>query len=105
MTPLYEDNALLTFDKPAGLLVVPGRGADKKGCLLSVSLQSVTFDLSIGTTDAFIMSPRSRPYRSHASASSICSSTGILKIPAEAACSSKSKVMYSVLWRIASSAA
>ncbi len=33
MTPLYEDDALLAFDKPAGLLAVPGRGADKQDCL------------------------------------------------------------------------
>ena len=33
MTPLYEDEALLVFDKPAGLLAVPGRGDDKQDCL------------------------------------------------------------------------
>ncbi len=33
MTPLFEDDALLAFDKPAGLLAVPGRGADKHDCL------------------------------------------------------------------------
>jgi tRNA pseudouridine32 synthase/23S rRNA pseudouridine746 synthase len=33
MTPLHEDEALLAFDKPAGLLAVPGRGADKQDCL------------------------------------------------------------------------
>lgn len=33
MTPLFEDSALLAFDKPAGLLAVPGRGADKQDCL------------------------------------------------------------------------
>lgn len=33
MTPLFEDEALLAFDKPAGLLAVPGRGADKQDCL------------------------------------------------------------------------
>lgn len=31
--PLFEDDALLVFDKPAGLLAVPGRGADKQDCL------------------------------------------------------------------------
>lgn len=30
---LYEDAALLVFDKPAGLLAVPGRGPDKQDCL------------------------------------------------------------------------
>lgn len=33
MTLLFEDEALLAFDKPAGLLAVPGRGADKQDCL------------------------------------------------------------------------
>jgi len=33
MTPLFEDEALLVLDKPAGLLAVPGRGADKQDCL------------------------------------------------------------------------
>jgi len=33
MTPLFEDEALLAFDKPAGLLAVPGRGEDKQDCL------------------------------------------------------------------------
>ena len=31
--PLYEDRWLLAFDKPAGLLAVPGRGAEKADCL------------------------------------------------------------------------
>ena len=31
--PLYADDALLIFDKPCGLLAVPGRGADKQDCL------------------------------------------------------------------------
>lgn len=30
---LHEDAALLALDKPAGLLAVPGRGADKQDCL------------------------------------------------------------------------
>ena len=37
MTPvlnlLHADDAMLVFDKPAGLLAVPGRGADKSDCL------------------------------------------------------------------------
>jgi tRNA pseudouridine32 synthase/23S rRNA pseudouridine746 synthase len=33
ITPLYEDETLLAFDKPAGLLAVPGRGDDKQDCL------------------------------------------------------------------------
>jgi tRNA pseudouridine32 synthase / 23S rRNA pseudouridine746 synthase len=30
---LHADEAVLAFDKPAGLLCVPGRGADKQDCL------------------------------------------------------------------------
>jgi tRNA pseudouridine32 synthase/23S rRNA pseudouridine746 synthase len=33
MTVIYQDEALLAVDKPAGLLAVPGRGADKQDCL------------------------------------------------------------------------
>ena len=33
ITVLHADEALLVFDKPAGLLCVPGRGADKQDCL------------------------------------------------------------------------
>lgn len=32
---LHVDDALLVLDKPAGLLAVPGRGADKQDCLSS----------------------------------------------------------------------
>jgi tRNA pseudouridine32 synthase / 23S rRNA pseudouridine746 synthase len=32
---LHADDALLVLDKPAGLLSVPGRGADKQDCLAS----------------------------------------------------------------------
>jgi tRNA pseudouridine32 synthase/23S rRNA pseudouridine746 synthase len=39
LTPTYEliyhDEALLIANKPAGLLAVPGRGADKQDCLYS----------------------------------------------------------------------
>jgi tRNA pseudouridine32 synthase/23S rRNA pseudouridine746 synthase len=31
--PLYADDTLLLFDKPSGLLAVPGRGVDKQDCL------------------------------------------------------------------------
>jgi tRNA pseudouridine32 synthase/23S rRNA pseudouridine746 synthase len=33
MTVIHEDEALVAIDKPAGLLAVPGRGADKQDCL------------------------------------------------------------------------
>ena len=35
LNPLYADDALLVFDKPAGLLCVPGRGEDKQDCLVA----------------------------------------------------------------------
>jgi len=31
--PLYADDTVLVFDKPSGLLAVPGRGPDKQDCL------------------------------------------------------------------------
>jgi len=33
ITLIYQDDALLVLNKPAGLLSVPGRGADKQDCL------------------------------------------------------------------------
>lgn len=33
MDILYQDDALLVFNKPSGLLSVPGRGPDKQDCL------------------------------------------------------------------------
>ena len=33
LTVIHDDEALLVVDKPAGLLAVPGRGADKQDCL------------------------------------------------------------------------
>lgn len=33
LTVVFEDGALIVVDKPAGLLAVPGRGADKQDCL------------------------------------------------------------------------
>jgi tRNA pseudouridine32 synthase/23S rRNA pseudouridine746 synthase len=33
LQPLFADASLLVFDKPAGLLCVPGRGPDKQDCL------------------------------------------------------------------------
>jgi tRNA pseudouridine32 synthase/23S rRNA pseudouridine746 synthase len=33
MQVIHEDEALVVVDKPAGLLAVPGRGADKQDCL------------------------------------------------------------------------
>ena len=33
MQPIYQDEHLLVFEKPSGLLSVPGRGPDKQDCL------------------------------------------------------------------------
>jgi len=33
MEILYQDSVLLVFNKPSGLLSVPGRGPDKQDCL------------------------------------------------------------------------
>lgn len=35
---MHEDDHLLAFDKPSGLLSVPGRGADKQDCLATRAL-------------------------------------------------------------------
>jgi tRNA pseudouridine32 synthase/23S rRNA pseudouridine746 synthase len=39
VTPIYADDSLLVFNKPSGLLAVPGRGIDKQDCL-SVRVQA-----------------------------------------------------------------
>ena len=39
LSVLHADEALLVFDKPAGLLAVPGRGPDKQDCLSSRAQQ------------------------------------------------------------------
>ncbi len=46
MFPLYADGALVVLEKPAGLLSVPGRGADKQDCL-STRVQGVLPDALI----------------------------------------------------------
>ena len=46
LTVLHADAALLVLDKPAGLLSVPGRGADKQDCL-SARAQAVYPDALI----------------------------------------------------------
>nr|WP_310236010.1 RluA family pseudouridine synthase [Luteimonas terrae] len=38
MRVLHEDAHLLAFDKPSGLLSVPGRGADKQDCIATRAL-------------------------------------------------------------------
>ena len=57
---LHEDAHLLVFDKPAGLLCVPGRGADKQDCL-SARVQRrwpealVVHRLDMGTSGLVLM--------------------------------------------------
>ena len=59
-TLLHEDAHLLVFDKPAGLLCVPGRGADKQDCL-SARVQRrwpealVVHRLDMGTSGLVLM--------------------------------------------------
>ncbi len=61
----YSDDALLVLDKPAGLLAVPGRGADKQDCL-SARVQQVypealiVHRLDMGTSGLLVMA-RSAP--------------------------------------------
>ena len=43
---IYQDDALLVADKPAGLLAVPGRGPDKQDCL-SARIQAAFADALI----------------------------------------------------------
>jgi tRNA pseudouridine32 synthase/23S rRNA pseudouridine746 synthase len=57
---LYVDEQLLVLDKPAGLLAVPGRGADKQDCL-SLRAQRLWPDarvvhrLDMATSGLFVM--------------------------------------------------
>jgi tRNA pseudouridine32 synthase / 23S rRNA pseudouridine746 synthase len=57
---LHEDKHLLVFDKPAGLLAVPGRGEDKQDCL-SARAQAAFADalvvhrLDMATSGLFLM--------------------------------------------------
>lgn len=58
--PIYADEHLLVLDKPAGLLCVPGRGADKQDCL-SVRVQQaypdalVVHRLDMATSGLWLM--------------------------------------------------
>jgi tRNA pseudouridine32 synthase / 23S rRNA pseudouridine746 synthase len=57
---VYEDEALLVLDKPAGLLSVPGRGPDKADCL-SARVQAcfpealVVHRIDMGTSGLMVM--------------------------------------------------
>jgi tRNA pseudouridine32 synthase/23S rRNA pseudouridine746 synthase len=57
---VFADEALLVFDKPAGLLAVPGRGDDKQDCLASRAQQQwpdalVVHRLDMATSGLIVM--------------------------------------------------
>jgi len=57
---IHADAALLVFDKPAGLLAVPGRGADKQDCLSARAQHAwpealVVHRLDMGTSGLIVM--------------------------------------------------
>lgn len=59
-TLVYEDDALLVLDKPAGLLSVPGRGSEKQDCLSSRVQQCysnaiIVHRLDMGTSGLMLM--------------------------------------------------
>ena len=59
---LYADEALLVFDKPAGLLAVPGRGPDKQDCLSARALADfpdalIVHRLDMATSGLVVMAP------------------------------------------------
>ena len=58
--PVHEDDHLLAFDKPAGLLCVPGRGEDKQDCLSARALLQwpdalIVHRLDMGTSGLVVM--------------------------------------------------
>jgi tRNA pseudouridine32 synthase/23S rRNA pseudouridine746 synthase len=60
MEVLHADAALLVLDKPAGLLAVPGRGADKQDCLSARVQQHyadalIVHRLDMGTSGLMLM--------------------------------------------------
>jgi len=60
LPPIYVDDALLVLDKPAGLLSVPGRGADKQDCLATRAQQQwpnalVVHRLDMATSGLLLM--------------------------------------------------
>ncbi|CAN5627459.1 RluA family pseudouridine synthase [soil metagenome] len=65
---LHEDDALLVFDKPAGLLAVPGRGADKQDSLAWRAQQRwpdamVVHRLDMATSGLMLMARGAQPQR------------------------------------------
>jgi len=60
LLPVHEDPYLLVFDKPAGLLCVPGRGDDKQDCLSARALRQwpdalIVHRLDMGTSGLVVM--------------------------------------------------
>jgi len=58
--PVHEDDHLLVFDKPAGLLCVPGRGEDKQDCLSARAIRQwpdalIVHRLDMGTSGLVVM--------------------------------------------------
>jgi len=65
---LYVDAAVLALDKPAGLLSVPGRGADKQDCLSARAQRQypdalITHRLDQATSGLMIMARGAEPNR------------------------------------------
>lgn len=60
LTVVFADDSLLVFDKPAGLLAVPGRGDDKQDCLAHRARQQwpdalVVHRLDMATSGLIVM--------------------------------------------------
>ncbi|RQO62739.1 RNA pseudouridine synthase [Variovorax sp. KBW07] len=60
LQPIHEDPFLLVFDKPAGLLCVPGRGEDKQDCLSARAMRQwpdalIVHRLDMGTSGLVVM--------------------------------------------------
>jgi tRNA pseudouridine32 synthase/23S rRNA pseudouridine746 synthase len=68
LPPLWADEHLLVADKPAGLLCVPGRGADKQDCLATRLQQAfadarVVHRLDMATSGLWLMARGARQQR------------------------------------------
>lgn len=68
LTVCHSDDALLVFDKPAGLLTVPGRGDDKQDCLSARAQERwadarVVHRLDMPTSGLVLMARGAEPQR------------------------------------------
>lgn len=66
--PLYADDCVLVFDKPSGLLAVPGRGPDKQDCLAGRAQARypdalVVHRLDMATSGLMVMARGTHPQR------------------------------------------